>query len=102
MDFIFVSRHQPTVEQLQLAEANGHTLTHVGDVDAFDRPAVVHLLRQHHQYHGIVAVHPLVVAIAAQKGWNYFGFFRNVNRAPVGEKPQFATDLFVVEKLVAS
>lgn len=98
MVFLFISRHTPNEQQVRLASEQGHTLLHVGDVDAFDVEAVRKLLANNGDADGVVCVHPRIVTIAAQAGWVFFGFFRNVNRAPVGEKPQFETDLFVVDK----
>ena len=35
MNFAFISRHQPTAEQIDLATEQGITLYTVGDADAF-------------------------------------------------------------------
>lgn len=82
--FYFVSRHQPTADQINLAAEQGISLVLFGDVDAFswsgdDLPA---------DCDGVVCVHPLVALTAAAKGFPV-GVFENANRAPEGEKPSF-------------
>ena len=95
--FLFISRHEPNAKQVELAQEQGIELISVGDLDAFspDLQDQIDLHILSHKAKGVVAVHPLVAVNAKEMGLR-FGSFRNVNRAPVGEKPQFDTDLFVV------
>lgn len=110
--FLFISRHVPSQKQLELAAAQGVELIYVGDLDAFapDLAQQIEALDRLHcpdreedgeiitGAYGVVAVHPLVAVTAVKMSYQ-FGTFRNVNRAPVGEKPEFDTDLFVLVKL---
>jgi len=91
-NFAFVSRHEPSLAQLDLARAAGIELTHIGDRDAFAFPAS-ELKAQ--GYVGVVVVHPQAALTAFQAGLEV-GVFNNVNRASVGEKPQFETTNMVV------
>lgn len=96
MKFAFVSRHLPTESQLQLASKSGIELVHVGDRDAFAFPASEF---KDGGYEGVVVVHPLAALTAFTAGL-HVGVFNNVNRAPVGEKPQFETTDLVVTRAV--
>ena len=92
-NMIFISRHTPTVEQVALADAQGYRLVHVGDVDAFDGPAVAALIGDAPQCNGnyidaVCCVHP-AIAIAAIAAGKAVGIFENANRAAEGEKPSF-------------
>ena len=92
--FAFVSRHVPTEGQIDLAAKSGIELTHLGDQDAFAFPASK--IRDM-GYVGVVVVHPQAALTAFTSGLAV-GVFNNVNRAPVGERPQFeTTDLVVTE-----
>lgn len=87
----FISRHAPTAEQVALAEAQGFTLHHVGDADAFAvGNGFVHeaAARLDVSFEGVVVVHPA----AALRLCSEFlvGVFENANRAPAGAPPQFA------------
>lgn len=91
MNFAFVTRHAPTAEQVALAEVQGITLHVVGDTDAFSvGNSFVHEAgnRLGVVFEGVVVVHPA----AALRLCSEFlvGVFENANRAPEGEKPQFA------------
>ena len=93
MKFAFVSRHNPTESQVKLASEKGIELVHVGDRDAFSFPAS----EFKGGYQGVVVVHPLAALTAFTAGL-HVGVFNNVNRAPVGEKPQFETTDLVVTR----
>ena len=97
--FLFVSRHQPTSEQVDLAAMKNVSLIHVGDLDAFadDLVSQIEKLDNEHRVDGIVSVHPRIALAAWSLGLRH-GSFRNVNRAPVGAPPQFSTDLFKIDK----
>lgn len=85
MRFAFISRHEPTAEQIKLAADQDIELVPVGDADAFTvSPSFVD-----HQgaFEGVVVVHPAAALRLA--GSFVVGVFKNANRAPVGEKPQF-------------
>ncbi|MCE2571765.1 hypothetical protein [Motilimonas eburnea] len=86
MLFAFVSRHTPTPEQFQLAQAKGITLEHVGDMDAFTVTSGDVYAKG--AYEGVVCVHPA----AAMRLCHTFliGVFENENRAPEGERPSFS------------
>ena len=85
MDFAFISRHQPTAGQHQMAEDLGHTLTHIGDRDAF-KVSVGEILDDG-PWEAVVVVHP---AAALRLAPHFVvGVFENANRAPVGEPPRF-------------
>lgn len=91
MNFAFITRHAPTPEQVALAEQQGITLHGVGDADAFTvGNSFIHEAgnRLDVLFDGVVVVHPA----AALRLCSEFlvGVFENANRAPEGEKPQFA------------
>ncbi len=93
MKFAFISRHVPTQGQIELAAQKGIELVHVGDRDAF---SVSH--EEFKSFDGVVVVHP-AMALRLLNTHNQVGVFNNVNRAPVGEKPQFETTEFHLYKL---
>jgi len=90
---VFISRHVPTAEQEALANAQGFSLFHVGDMDAFMpeekmQMELVVLLNAYGTldgFCGFSCVHPLI----AMHTLNYgpVGIFQAQNRAPDGEKP---------------
>lgn len=88
--FAFISRHQPTVEQVALAEQQGITLYHVGDADAFSvtpqwvfsRPETPALTVD-----GVVVVHP--AAALRLCGVLSIGVFENATRSEEGGPVQF-------------
>lgn len=91
MNFAFITRHQPTAEQAALAADQGIALHPVGDTDAFTVDnSFVHEAgnRLDLIFEGVVVVHPA----AAMRLCSEFmvGVFENANRAPEGEKSQFA------------
>lgn len=93
--FAFISRHQPTPEQVAMAHDQGVELTHIGDADAFTvTPGFVF---DHGPFEGVVVVHPA----AAMRLASTFvvGVFENANRAPVGERPQFEAVKFYMYDL---
>lgn len=93
LEFAFVSRHAPTPHQKELAAELGVSLTHAGDMDAFSPKE---WLFETTPGFGVVVVHPLLALRAANEGL-LVGVFNNVNRAAVGEKPQFeTTELWVM------
>ena len=94
-EFAFISRHEPTPSQHALAAKQGHTLTHVGDADAFTVGAG--FVHNHGPYEGVVVVHPAAALRLASQF--LVGVFENANRAPVGEPPKFAAVSFHVYDL---
>lgn len=96
--FAFVSRHEPTATQHELARKSGIELIHVGDRDAFAFPAAE---LQSEGYVGVVVVHPQAALTAIFAGLDV-GVFNNVNRAPIGERPQFETTDLVITSSVAN
>ncbi len=92
MEFAFISRHSPTNRQHELAAEQGHTLTHVGDTDAFTvGSGFVH---EHGPFEGVVVVHPAAAMRLASQF--VVGVFENANRAQVGEPPKFEAVSFHV------
>lgn len=90
MNFAFISRHQPTESQHTLAKIQGHTLTHIGDADAFTVSAG--FVHEHGPFEGVVVVHPAAaLRLAPQFA---VGVFENANRAPIGAPPQFEAVAF--------
>lgn len=99
MNFAFISRHEPTPEQMALAEEQDIVLHHVGDTDAFTvTPGFVFDAgnRLEVMFHGVVVVHP---AAALRLAPDFLiGVFENANRAAVGQPPQFvARSLYVFD-----
>lgn len=93
---IFISRHTPTLEQEQLARKAGYEIKHIGDIDAFNDSLVAQELHLNKSEGvAVCAVHPLITTKATVWGMATASF-RNVNRAPVGEKPDFRTDMLKV------
>lgn len=89
-NYIFVSRHTPTIEQSELAAEKGIKLIHVGDVDAFDRNAsdVLVKLAFDHSADGAIVVHPALGFHAMSAGLEV-GIFENGTRPSEGGKPAF-------------
>lgn len=88
----FISRHEPTKSQHELAKDQGYALVHVGDADAFTVSADF----VHHAgpFEGVVVVHPAAALRLAPQF--LVGVFENANRAPVGEPPRFEAASFHV------
>lgn len=91
---IFISRHEPTVEQVEMARGRGFDLVHVGDADAFNVAAVRRLVEVN--FPGVVPAVALVnpamalnVASLATESGIYIGTFENEQRSEVGGKPTF-------------
>lgn len=99
IEFAFISRHEPTAEQLALAADQGIALVHVGDADAFTlSPSFVYEMgnRHDHTFEGVVVVHPA----AALRLCSAFlvGIFKNGSRPGTDDKPQFfAEELHVFD-----
>ena len=88
----FISRHVPTIEQVELARAHGYEIEHVGDLDAFgDDDKVLDIADRANKSFGAVSiVHPALALRFSKLLWNArIIIFENGNRAPEGEKPQF-------------
>ena len=91
--FAFISRHQPTPAQVEMAADQGINLIHIGDTDAFtvdedwvmDQPAVKGWVDT---IHGVVVVHP--AAAMRLCGDFQVGVFENANRAAPGEPQSFS------------
>lgn len=81
--FAFVSRHQPTPEQVLLAKGQDIELNHVGDMDAFNMSLVAFK-----HYKGVIVVHPEAALVLFENG-TPVGVFENQNRAPIGQPPAF-------------
>ena len=91
-NFAFISRHEPTAEQHVLALAQGIELTHVGDTDGF--AVTPEGVEQFDNFDGVIVVHA-AMAMNLAKCFK-IGVFKNENRAPIGQPPQFlATELVV-------
>jgi hypothetical protein len=83
--YAFISRHEPTEAQHQLAREQGIELVPIGDRDAFSvSPSEVDHAGA---VGGVVVVHPAAALRLA--GRFLVGVFENANRAPEGERPQF-------------
>jgi hypothetical protein len=105
--FAFISRHQPTDGQHRLAAEQDIQLVSVPDLDAFairSESEVIALMGNpapgatnftDGPFDGVICVHALIALEFSQAGFPV-GVFNNVNRAAVGEKPQFETTKLVV------
>ena len=103
--FAFISRHAPTESQIALAAEKEIVLTPVGDLDAFEFSSAQHVFEMfgcenpdcsnYKGWDGVVVVHPMLALTFSLAGFQV-AVFNNVNRAPVGEKPQFETTLMRV------
>jgi len=99
-NFAFISRHEPTAEQVAMAAAQGIYLHHIGDCDAFTvTPDFVIDEITPMQFQGVVVVHPA----AAMRLCSHFaiGVFKNANRSAPGQPPQFFPKSFHVYDLVS-
>lgn len=94
--FAFITRHAATPEQDALANEQGITLIPVGDWDAFDQEGNFKKFKAllEEGFEGVVVVHPQLSldAVAHMD----VGIFKNSNRAPEGERPQFEAAAFHV------
>ena len=101
--FIWVSRHPLTTDQKDLildTFFEGKTnIIEYGDINVFkdeDLDQLYKLASNTNDFVVIGGVHGLLGAFALQNGFS-FGAFNNINRAPIGEKPDFhTTELKVV------
>lgn len=88
--FAFISRHQPTEKQRELAGKEGIELVHVGDCDAFTitREWVLEQRTEATPYFsGVIVVHPAAALRLCEDF--VIGVFENANRAEVGQPPAF-------------
>jgi hypothetical protein len=86
MNFGFISRHEPTLEQEYMLKGIGINITHMGDVDAFHGDLIFSI--DGRQMDGVIVVHP-VLAMRYRKAGITVGVFENINRAKEGDKPSF-------------
>ena len=93
--FAFISRHQPTPSQIELASKMGIELVPVGDRDGFKISPDEFV---EGDFRGVVVVHAMAAMRCLKKGLAV-GIFNNVNRAPEGAKPTFETTELVIERL---
>lgn len=93
--FAFISRHNPTAEQYQLAKLANINIVPIGDMDAFTVNSS--MIMEKGNFDGVIVVHP---AMAMRLKNQYaIGIFENGNRANEGEKPQFyAKGLYIFHK----
>ena len=88
--FAFISRHEPTQAQLEIARKQEIDLVHIGDTDAFGDLTELRDKLNSENFTGVVVVHAwLALSLAGDYA---VGVFQNSNRAPIGEKPQFEAD----------
>lgn len=90
MKFAFISRHEPTAEQIKMAQSQEIELVHIGDTDAFSvTPGFVY---EAGAFEGVVVVHPA----AAMRLCSEFlvGVFENGSRAALDGKPEFFAKSF--------
>lgn len=90
INFAFISRHQPTAEQIELAAEQDVILHHIGDADAFTvGNSFVHEAggRLDVTFEGVVVVHPATALRLCSEF--LVGVFENANRAAPGQPPQF-------------
>jgi hypothetical protein len=105
--YAFISRHEPTLAQWQMAARKGIDLVWVGDLDGFTvtKEMVIEAYERKCQEYadtapngadyawgwpevtGVVVVHA-AAALRLAPHW-VVGVFENGNRAPEGEKPSF-------------
>jgi len=93
-NFAFISRHEPTQSQHDIARQRGVALHHVGDRDGFTVR-----WQEFAAYDGVVVVHP-AMASRLLTPINHVGVFANANRAAVGEPPRFEVTALHVYRLV--
>ena len=87
----FISRHNPTTKQIEMAKERGFELVPVGDWDAFlITPHDVMMMaswRGFRDFDAVCVVHP-AAALNLISRYPVL-VFENGNRAPEGEKPRF-------------
>lgn len=89
----FISRHAPTVEQIELAHSLGYEIVHVGDVDAFE-PGFLSVVKDKIAgFDAVAAVHPNILLTQAFGHYGEQGIpcwvFENGSRPVEGGKPEF-------------
>jgi hypothetical protein len=100
MKFAFITRHQPTQAQIDLAAEQGIELECVGDADAFDTASYPDVSG----YDGVIVVHPMLAlrmirSVGYSQKERLIGVFENANRAPEGERPQFEAKALHIMRL---
>lgn len=85
--YAFISRHEPTQAQLDLALRWGIDLVPVGDADAFEVTPEWVESYDNPGFDGVIVVHPAAAMRLAKT--HKVGVFRNANRAGPGEPPKF-------------
>lgn len=93
----FVSRHEPTPEQIALAKKDGYELVHVGDMDAFDHDLDNQLCKLIVEggYAAVACVHAMIAIRVLSFGTGYsnprvrVAIFENAQRPSEGGKPTF-------------
>lgn len=88
----FVTRHLPTIGQIDLAAKYEYEIECVGDIDAFgDDEKLDNLIIRANECGGSIAVvHPaLALRVKAGLMNGHVAVFENSNRAPEGERPEF-------------
>jgi hypothetical protein len=88
MNFAFISRHEPTASQYDLADQQEITLVPIGDLDAFS--VTVADVDEHGDFDGVVVVHPAAAMRLASQF--LVGVFKNANRARPDEPPKFEAE----------
>ena len=86
--FAFISRHEPTAEQVTLAKEQGVELVYIGDRDAFSVTSDEIACHPAAPFYGVVVVHP--AAAMRLSGRFSIGVFENANRAAPGEPVKFS------------
>lgn len=98
MRFVFISRHQPTDDQIRLADERDIELIHVGDTDGFTVTGDWVQASTNLQIDGAVVVHAAAAVRLLIEGYTV-GIFENANRAEVGQPPEFkAVALHIYDK----
>lgn len=83
--FAFISRHEPTAEQFELADKEGIEIIPIGDTDAFTvSPSFVY---EKGAFEGVIVVHPAAAMNLASAF--LIGVFENSTRPGLDDKPQF-------------
>lgn len=72
--FAFISRHEPTQKQIEIARNHDIEIVWVGDRDAFKVEEY-----EFREYHGCIVVHP-AMALRLLNSHNTIGVFENSNR----------------------
>ena len=94
MKLAFVSRHTPTVDQIQLAKEKGFDLVFVSDLNAYNREEVKTFWENNKDnFAGVVVVNAAMALNFASLTWGesrlVIGVFENEMRPVEGGKPTF-------------